>query len=158
MIGGGKKPVDNYEVVSLVSPDGEIVRLNPRVPCEYGVEKWLRQVEVKMKESLAKILVDAHKSIKKRTEGQGFRWVSDWISKFPGQLLIVASQITWTRDCTDVLKQLEDKPLISVSKTWKHVREDKNHFINELTKLVRKPGSEVDREKLVALITIEVHA
>lgn len=42
MIGGGKRPVDNYEVVSLVAPDGEIVRLNPRVPCEYGVEKWLR--------------------------------------------------------------------------------------------------------------------
>lgn len=27
----------------------------------------------------------------------------------------------------------------------------------ELTKLIRKPGSEVDRLKLVALITIEVH-
>lgn len=38
------------------------------------------------------------------------------------------------------------------------VREDKRDFLTELTKQVRRPGSEVDREKLVALITIEVHA
>jgi len=37
------------------------------------------------------------------------------------------------------------------------VKDPKNQFLHELTKLVRKPGSEVDRLKLVALITIEVH-
>lgn len=40
--GGGKKPVENHEVVGLLAPDGEEVRLATRVPCEYGVEKWLK--------------------------------------------------------------------------------------------------------------------
>lgn len=42
MIGGGKKPQENYEVVSLHAPDGEDVKLTNKVACEYGVEKWLK--------------------------------------------------------------------------------------------------------------------
>lgn len=42
MIGGGKKPVENYEVTALHSPDGEEVKLATKVTCEYGVEKWLK--------------------------------------------------------------------------------------------------------------------
>lgn len=38
------------------------------------------------------------------------------------------------------------------------MKDDKTHFLAELTKLVRKPASETDRLKLIALITIEVHA
>ena len=37
-----------------------------------------------MIESLAKVLVDAHKSIKKKHESSGFKWVSEWITKYPG--------------------------------------------------------------------------
>jgi dynein heavy chain len=37
------------------------------------------------------------------------------------------------------------------------VKDEKKDFLNELTKLVRKNTGEVDRLKLVALITIEVH-
>lgn len=51
-----------------------------------------------------------------------------------------------------------DKPSGSYSKAWKGTKDDKTQFINELTKQVRKPANEIDREKLVALITIEVHA
>ena len=37
-------------------------------------------------------------------------------------------------------------------------RDEKRNFIEELTKLVRKPSSEVDRQKMVALITVMVHS
>lgn len=43
-------------------------------------------------------------------------------------------------------------------RAFKSVKDNKSHFIIELTKLVRKPSTEVDRLKLIALITIEVHA
>lgn len=43
------------------------------------------------------------------------------------------------------------------NRTWRVVKEEKAQFLNELTKLVRKNAGEVDRLKLVALITIEVH-
>lgn len=44
------------------------------------------------------------------------------------------------------------------NRTWRVVKEEKNSFLTELTKLVRKNAGEVDRLKLVALITIEVHS
>lgn len=37
-----------------------------------------------MKETLAKILVDTHKGIKKKNEAHGFKWVADWVKNFPG--------------------------------------------------------------------------
>jgi dynein heavy chain len=40
----------------------------------------------------------------------------------------------------------------------KPIKSDKEKFLGELTNLVRKPANEVERLKLVALITIEVHA
>lgn len=72
--------------------------------------------------------------------------------------MIVASQLNWTSDCHNVLHgiQVSDKP--DKHRLWKPVRDDRNHFLNELTKLVRKPENEVVRKKLVALITIEVHS
>jgi dynein heavy chain len=43
------------------------------------------------------------------------------------------------------------------NRAWKNLKDYKNQFNSELTKLVRKAASDVDRLKLVALITIEVH-
>lgn len=61
-LGGGPKgkSQENYDVVSMNSPEGENVKLNPKVPCDYGVEKWLKQVEAKMQESLKKLLAQCH--------------------------------------------------------------------------------------------------
>jgi dynein heavy chain len=56
------------------------------------------------------------------------------------------------------LKNLEDKPMTSVSKAWKVIKDDKTQFINELTKIIRKPTSDVDKNKINALIIIEIHA
>lgn len=61
-------------------------------------------------------------------------------------------------DCGAVLHQISNSEKADKHKAWKPVKDDKNHFLAELTKLVRKPSSETDRLKLIALITIEVHA
>ena len=49
-----------------------------------------------------------------------------------------------------------DKP--DKGKLWKGLKEEKSYFLTELTKQVRKASKEVSRLKLIALITIEVHA
>lgn len=63
----------------------------------------------------------------------------------------------WTTDCGSVLTQIANSEKPEKNRGWKTLKDEKQSFILELTKLIRKPGSEVDRLKLVALITIEVH-
>jgi len=46
--GAKGKPVENFDVLSMFSPEGENVKFNPKVPCDYGVEKWLHKVEFAM--------------------------------------------------------------------------------------------------------------
>jgi|GEM_PF-5963289 len=60
----------------MFSPEGENVKLNPKVTCDYGVEKWLHKVEFAMQESLKKLLYLTHTSIKVK---DGWRWVEKWI-------------------------------------------------------------------------------
>lgn len=45
-----------FEVNAMISPEGEKIPLNPKVLCENGVEKWLKYVEIKMQETLKKLL------------------------------------------------------------------------------------------------------
>ena len=56
------------------------------------------------------------------------------------------------------MHQISNSEKTDKNKAWKSVKDEKNHFLTELTKQVRKPGSSTDRNKLIALITIEVHA
>ena len=70
------KAVENYNVISMFSPEGENVKLTPSVLCDYGVEKWLHKVEFAMQESLKKLLFNCHTSMKTK---DGWRWVEKWI-------------------------------------------------------------------------------
>lgn len=149
------RPQETHEVITLLSPEGEKVNLSSKVTCEFGVEKWLKNVELRMVETLKKELAKTHSGIKKK---EGYRWIEKWIPSWPGQLLIIASQLYWTLECGTVLHLISNSEKADKHKAWKPVKEDKNHFLGELTKLVRKPSNETDRLKLIALITIEVHA
>lgn len=65
----------------MVSPEGEKVSMASKVICEFGVEKWLKSVELRMIETLKKELAKAHAGVKKR---EGYRWVEKWIPSWPG--------------------------------------------------------------------------
>ncbi len=73
-------------------------------------------------------------------------------------LLITASQIFWTNESLNSINTIYNSEKPDKARAWKIAREEKRNFIDELTKLVRKPFSEVDRLKLVALITVMVHS
>jgi dynein heavy chain len=125
------------------------------VTCENGVENWIKNVERTMRESLKKLLAITYNDYSRKKDS---KVVAEWVENHLGQLLITASQIIWTSDCDSVLKAVKasDKP--DKSKLWKGLREEKAFFLVELTKLVRKAKTLVTRLKLIALITIEVHA
>mmetsp|Transcript_64893 Transcript_64893/g.119431 ORF Transcript_64893/g.119431 Transcript_64893/m.119431 type:complete len:4522 (+) Transcript_64893:77-13642(+) len=140
----------NWESVGLVAPDGEKVKLVKPVVLEGPVEVWLGVVEKRMIESLRKDLCKCHtaninpKSMKKEK----------WVKEFPGQLLITSGQIAWTTECTSALHKMEK----GQKNALRVLKRTQTKYIAKLSDMIRKPTSKVERSKLVALITIEVHA
>ena len=76
-----------------------------------------------------------------------------WVREFPGQMIISAGCMVWTTECE---KALSDPDTAKTA-----VRTLKKKWVSYLSKLVTLTRSKLDkvnRKKVVALITIEVHA
>ncbi|CEL98551.1 unnamed protein product [Vitrella brassicaformis CCMP3155] len=146
----GKQGNRTWEALGMVAPDGEKVKFHPKsVVIEGPVEQWLIRVEKAMKETLKRLLVMVHQAnLAKGTKKE------KWIKDNPGQLLITAGQIAWTTDSEAALRKIEKGGKNAMKLLKKH----QTKYLAKLTDLVRKPLSKVERLKLVALITIEVHA
>jgi hypothetical protein len=56
MATGRNRPHETWEVVAMISPEKENVKMSNKVACDFGVEKWLKQVENRMQESLKRLL------------------------------------------------------------------------------------------------------
>eukprot|EP00435_Cladocopium_sp_Y103_P031450 s634_g8.t1 len=139
-----------WEAIGLNAPDGEREKLVTPVKLEGPVEVWLGLVEKKMFESLKAHLVKCHnmninpKAMKKEK----------WVKEFLGQLLITSGQIAWTTDCAAALMKVEK----GQKNALRMLKRTQSKYISKLCEMIRKPLTKIERNKLVALITIEVHA
>ncbi|CAK9054035.1 Dynein axonemal heavy chain 2 (Axonemal beta dynein heavy chain 2) (Ciliary dynein heavy chain 2) [Durusdinium trenchii] len=139
-----------WEAVGLNAPDGEREKLVAPVKLEGPVEVWLGLVEKRMFESLKAHLVKCHnmninpKAMKKEK----------WVKEFLGQLLITSGQIAWTTDCAAALGKVEK----GQKNALRMLKRTQSKYISKLCEMIRKPLTKIERNKLVALITIEVHA
>ena len=106
----------------------------------------LVQVEKAMRRGIAKLLQQAIISFKGSKKE---KWVKDTI----GQLLITTGAIMWTNECSKALHAIStgDKTALKAQKK-KQVS-----YLNKLTEIIRGSLSSVDRNKVVALITMEIH-
>merc|ERR1719160_988970 len=103
-----------------------------------------------MKETMRKVLNMTHQA---NIMPKGMK-KEKWVKEFPGQLLITSGQIAWTTDCAAALVRVEK----GQKNALKMLKKSQTKHIAKLTDMIRKPLSKVERGKLVALITIEVHA
>lgn len=110
-----------------------------------------------MRESLKKSLFQTFTTFCKKKDS---KLIGEWIENpgHQGQLLIVSSQIHWTTDCENILRSIMNSEKPDKGKAWKALKDEKSYFLTELTKQVRKTTKNLVRLKLIALITIEVHA
>lgn len=108
-----------HEVIEMVSPEEEIVKLSQKVTCENGVENWIRNVERTMRETLKKLLATTYSNYSRKKDS---RVISEWVENHLGQLLITASQIIWTADCENVLRAISTSDKPDKSKLWKGLR------------------------------------
>eukprot|EP01028_Stygiella_incarcerata_P006524 TRINITY_DN2668_c0_g1_i2.p1 TRINITY_DN2668_c0_g1~~TRINITY_DN2668_c0_g1_i2.p1 ORF type:complete len:4588 (-),score=1267.00 TRINITY_DN2668_c0_g1_i2:3353-17116(-) len=145
---GGK----GLQAMAMNSPDGERVSFSHPLVIEPGtpVENWLKDVESLMQSSLRKQLKSCFASLRSTKIRDRDKWIKEWA----GQLLITSSQLLWTHDC---IKAISDTAGGS-KKAYRQLKQKWGHTISKLTTMVRSDLSFTERLKVVALITIELHA
>lgn len=139
-----------YEVVGVRSACTEEMKFNGPVFVEGEVESWLSDVEAMAFETLQKLLFNALVTNKPSHKKAA---MEQMVKTTLGQLLITSGQITWTSKCHNALAD--------VAKSKRAVKRLKNEwqdYLSRLSKLVRGDVTKLEQKKLVALITIEVHA
>ncbi|KAJ1562004.1 Dynein heavy chain 2, axonemal, partial [Cladochytrium tenue] len=129
------------------SGDGEFVPFVAPVTIEGAVETWLTDVESNMRSTLRKLLSGCIQSIKKSKKE---KWLKDW----PGQLLITAGLVGWTTDCTHSLQEVEK----GEKHALKSLKKKQITNLKKMSELIKTPLTKVDRKKLIALVTVEVHS
>ncbi|WIA13292.1 hypothetical protein OEZ85_006876 [Tetradesmus obliquus] len=134
------------ESVGIYSPDGEYLPLLLPVVTEGRPEEWLNRVEEAMfattKKHLYKVLEESKGTKKEK-----------WVKDNQGQMIITAGQMVWTAECEKALSEPEGakKALRVLKKKWVS-------YLNKLTAMTRSKLSKIERNKVVSLITLEVHA
>nr|XP_048689619.1 dynein axonemal heavy chain 2 isoform X1 [Caretta caretta] len=138
------------EAVGMYSLDGEYVEFVHSVLLEGPVEEWLCDVERAMRWTLKELLRNCRLALKKMLTKRD-KWVKEWA----GQMVITASQIQWTTDVTKCLancKERGDKKFLKVMKK-KQVS-----LLNKYSEAIRGNLTKIMRLKIVALVTVEIHA
>ena len=142
----GKQGNKTYESTGMISNDGEKVPLARNCVISGAVESWLNDVEANMFDTVAKqcsLTLQAYK-------GKKEKWIKDW----PGQLLITVGAISWTAECTRALETIMKGGNKSA---LRQAKKKQVSYLNRLSDMVRGQLSKIERRKLVALITMEIH-
>ena len=134
-----------YEASVMYSPDGESALFADPVQIDGAVEMWLVQIEKAMRRSIAKLLNVSIQMYKGKKE----KWVKDTI----GQLLITTGSIMWTSECSRALLSIAG----GAKSALRQQKKKQVSYLNKLTGIIRGSLSKVDRNKVVALITMEIH-
>lgn len=143
---GGVRGNIFYEAVGMNSPCGEQVTFASSVVISGAVEGWLLRIEAAMVGTLEKLFAQCLSSYKTKKE--------KWLRDSPGQLLITCGQTVWTNECIKALNEVskgEKKALKALRKKW-------GLYLNKLADIGRSTLSPVERKKIVALITTEIHS
>ena len=147
--GGRSGGVKQFEAVGFKSPEGEYVRMEDsyKVTCAGPVEAWLLNVEVGMCATLSKDMFRCFQDMKKTKREK-------WISFWAGQLTLGCGQISWTLECTKALTLLSE----GSKGAMKQAKKKQVGLLNKLCDMVRGNLPKLDRKKVVAIITVEVHS
>jgi dynein heavy chain, axonemal len=153
----------------MAAADGEEVPFSPPLQIDgIPVETWLHRVEMKMRETvqscLNDTLADLQQNVYTPRRPINRDKLRQWVEQHEGQALITAACMNWTHQTEVAIIEYGDlhhnglslarrkaSPLYKVYKKWKSL-------IRKYCQMVREPQSRLQRNKLVSLITIEVHS
>eukprot|EP00497_Spongosphaera_streptacantha_P005233 TRINITY_DN618_c0_g1_i2.p1 TRINITY_DN618_c0_g1~~TRINITY_DN618_c0_g1_i2.p1 ORF type:complete len:221 (-),score=29.46 TRINITY_DN618_c0_g1_i2:27-689(-) len=130
----------------MFSGEGEKVQLGKNLKAgRKPVEEWLGFLEQDMKKTLKLRTKEGVTDYQKQNR-------KDWIMGHIAQVVMTVSQIEWCRGCESALR--EENPVAAL-KEWYQVNLGQ---IDDLMDLVRGKLEKIDRRKIVALVTTDVHS
>ncbi|KAH6585966.1 hypothetical protein BASA50_000909 [Batrachochytrium salamandrivorans] len=137
----------NQDISGMYSAQKEFIKFTSVVSTSDAagaVEKWLLEVEKTMIASVRHVTAAAFENYK---EIPREKWVIDW----PGQVVLCASQIYWT-------KEVEFTILEGRAFSLKRLLETNTERLSKIVELVRGSLTRLTRTTLEALVVIDVHA
>uniref|UniRef100_T1INB1 Dynein axonemal heavy chain 2 n=1 Tax=Strigamia maritima TaxID=126957 RepID=T1INB1_STRMM len=144
------KAVYRLEAQGMYSGEGEYVEFHQPTVLIGPVEGWLCDIEVMMQISLRETLNSSRVALRKQLSRRD-RWMKDW----PGQLCIVSNCIQWTTDCTRTLNHCKE---VGDKQPLKMLKKKQVLMLSKFTEAIRGNLPKLQRVKVVAMVTIEVHA
>jgi dynein heavy chain len=144
-------------ITSMYSGEDERIEFAKKVVPKGNVEHWLLEVESAMRKSLKQgnilllilylpILPVIKDGLTAYSTVERSQWVLDW----PGQVVLTASQIMWTKEVSEAIQD-KDGGL-------RKLYQQQLSQLDDLTKLVRGNLTPLARLTLGSLIVIDVHA
>ncbi|PVD19154.1 hypothetical protein C0Q70_21718 [Pomacea canaliculata] len=137
-----------WEAGGMTSSEGEYVDFGHAVYLEGPVEAWLCDVEKTMRWTLKEVLKNCRLALKK----ESFERVP--LALFC-QMCITSSQIQWTQDVTKALTSTKER---GDKRPLKSLKKKQVAMLNKFSEAIRGNLAKLQRSKVVALVTIEVHA
>ena len=133
------------KILSMQSPEGEIVPLNDAVVAAGNVEDWLQKLEEEMQRTLRFIVRDAAEECNTMS-------LTSFIEKYPAQVTILGIQFVWTVQCENALNSAK-----SDKRAMSNTHAKISTILDELTTLTTRELTPLERTKVETLITIQVH-
>jgi dynein heavy chain 1 len=144
---------DLSTIVGISSKEGESVPL--RKPISFArnpkINDWLSALEYEMKNALAVLTAESIQEFSTLFNATFDRsQFLSFLDRYPAQVILLATQVVWTRSVEDVLSKSSNKTLTSVHDQLEHV-------LQALAETVLLDLEVIQRKKCEHLITEMVH-
>ncbi|TYZ60954.1 hypothetical protein PybrP1_011234 [[Pythium] brassicae (nom. inval.)] len=142
---------ERYLATAMVSKEDEVVRFPDSHLVHGPVENWFNDLVAVMQDTLRHRIFDAVES--------SALWGVDcarhaWVFEYPAQVALLASQVVWTEEVEAALEELENGTEDAVKRYW----DVSTVRLEALIKLVQGELPALERQKVITLITVDVHA
>ncbi|MEE6466363.1 hypothetical protein FKM82_006924 [Ascaphus truei] len=137
----------NYLANGMYSNEKEFVPFNANCQCTGQVEHWLKKVEDTMCETIRHHITEAVTAYDEKPRDQ-------WIFDYPAQVALTSSQIWWTIDVGIAFDRLEE----GFETALKDYNKKQIAQLNALITMLLGELSVGDRQKIMTICTIDVHA
>nr|XP_042907190.1 dynein axonemal heavy chain 2 isoform X1 [Parasteatoda tepidariorum]XP_042907240.1 dynein axonemal heavy chain 2 isoform X1 [Parasteatoda tepidariorum] len=152
-----REKIVTNQALGMYSSCNESVQFSNPINLEGPVESWLLEIEKMMhsalKTSLSKCLQALSTALSKEEYDFG---TSKWLTKFPGQVCLLAIMIQWTAEVTQGIKTVQET---AVTSALKALKKKWRNILYQLSKRLRKPETKpLLQKKIMNLILSIVHS
>ncbi|CAK0903564.1 unnamed protein product [Prorocentrum cordatum] len=147
-----KDPSTGKVVSGILAKDGEKVPFFADLILDGAVENYLVAMEAHFRMQLRDILEQAKTTADWDVDGAKPR--EYWLEDYCAQLALVGTQITWTEETARAFEEIES----GNENAMKESKKVNDERIEKLIKRVQTPLDKETRNKIITIITIDVHS